>query len=108
MPLLFMWCRQPDSIFILLPVEQNKGLAPSSRRQQCSSAPHLVGFESILFHIMYKSTPTGCSCTLVPATGLEPVRILLRGILSYHSYVEGNGMYIHVKESKSCVESTVF
>ena len=45
---------------------------------------------------------------LVPVTGIEPVRVLRRGILSYHSYVEGNGMYIHVKESKSCVESTVF
>ena len=45
---------------------------------------------------------------LVPVTGIEPVRVLRRGILSYYSYVEGNGMYIHVKESKSCVESTAF
>ena len=59
MPLLFIWCRQPDSIFILLPVEQNKGVAPSSRRQRRSSAPHLDGFESVLFHITYKSTPGG-------------------------------------------------
>ena len=45
---------------------------------------------------------------LVPVTGIEPVRFLRRGILSYHSYVEGNGMYLHVKESKSCVESAAF
>ena len=54
-----------------------------------------------------KDTPNGVSL-LVPVTGIEPVRILLRGILSYHSYVEGNGMYIHVKESKSCVDPLHF
>ena len=38
---------------------------------------------------------------VVPVTGIEPVRILLRGILSYKPHVEGSGFYIHIKECKN-------
>ena len=45
-------------------------------------ALHLNGFESRHFLPKTKGTPLGCLLSLVPVTGLEPVRCRQRWILS--------------------------
>ena len=77
-------------------------------RQMSTGHLHLDGFDLVHLRNINKREADASLLFMVPVTGIEPVRFLRRGILSYHSYVEGNGMYIHVKESKSCVESTAF
>ena len=45
-----------------------------------------------------KEEALASSFLLVPATGLEPVRFLRRGILSYFSYSEPSGTYRILEE----------
>ena len=54
--------------------------------------PYVSNFHTVLLEATLRGA------FLVPATGLEPVRFLRRGILSYFSYLEPSGTYRILEE----------
>ena len=85
-------CRQPDSICIFFPFRERKLWSCRHRaggKQMPTGHLHLMGSSPV--SLTSKKHPVRGAFLLVPATGLEPVRFLRRGILSYFSYLEPSG-----------------
>ena len=71
---------------------------PSSRRPATvHRTVAFDGFDPDLQYAKNRNPKWGCG-SLVPVTGIEPVRFLGRGILSYFSYLEPSGTYRILEE----------